>query len=446
MNHLHRICLVVSLLGIAAALRAEELETLNDFEKPGLADQFTAVARITLSREPIARMSPAGGPAGQALAATTDGNAGLVTKPGVLKKSLLNASDVEFWVYRSAAEKDRGQSIIELQFLEADGKAQFVRSVELDHSGWKKVSLPLRWFHWGEGRVPRWDRVDRWGVLFRDKANLQIDEVKLVRQDDPDIALPQPEDLRRLAFPEVPEGEVRVVIRGDLLLLTDAPDLDVDKLAAHLTEVKKQVTTDLSLPPAPPWPVPAMVFRTRAEYEAFPPRLAAKLLRTAAPPRSTGFTVQGISTSFWDEKFGTLRPVYTHEFVHALLSRELSLPNRTEWFQEGMAVNYQLKFHPQDDYAEIVAAGLADPSKRLPLSELASGKPIPQSRYWQAATLVELLMLDKKYQPQFAPFLRAISQSGSTELRPQLRLWNVGWEELNDDWRKFCAEKYKAQP
>lgn len=432
----------VALLCFSLAAFAEERETLSDFEKGGLADQFVAVRQITLAREPIAANAPANGPAGHAVAARTAGNAALFSKPLGLKKNLLNASDIEFWVYRPAAEKDRA-STIEVQFLEADAKARFWRKVDLDHVGWRKISLPLRWFQWGEGRIPRWDRVDRWGVLFRNRAEVQIDEVKLVRQADPDIALPQPEDLRTLAFPMDAEKQSRLVSRGDILLATNAPDLEVDKLANHLLEVKKQVAAELQLPAAPPWPAPMIVFQTRAEYEAFPPQLAAKLNGAAAAPRSTGYTIQGIATSFWDPQFGSLRPVYTHEFVHAILSREVSLPNRNDWFQEGLAVHYQLQFHPQADFGQIVRQGIADPAFRAPLAELASGKAIQQNRYWQAATLVELLLKDKKYQPQFGPLIRALAESGSTDLGPQLpRLYKVDWEELTTNWRKYCEAAY----
>lgn len=445
MRGIHAWLAVILGLFASLALRAEERETLSDFEKPGLADQFVAVRQITVSREPVAAMAPAEGPAGQAMAARTEGKSGVYSKPIAWKKDLLNASDLEMWIHRSRVEMARGPSTVEFQFIETDGQTKFWRKVEIDHAGWKKVSVPLRWFQWGDGRIPRWDRVTRWGIYFRDRADLQIDDVRLVRQDDPDIATPQPDDLRQIAFPEIPEKDVRVVGRGDFLVLTDEPALDVEKLMSHLAAVKKQLAADVPLPPSPPWPAPLIIFRTRAEYEAFPGRFAAKLNAGSVIPRTTGYTIQGISTSYWDESFGTLRPVYTHEIIHALLARELRLPNRSDWFQEGMAVHYQLQFHPQEDFAQILERGLADSTLRTPFAELTNGKPISQSRYWQAATLVELLMQDKKYQPQFPALLRAFDENASTELGKHLELLKTNWDDLSSDWQKFCREKYQVK-
>ena len=48
-------------------------------------------------------------------------------------------------------------------------------------------------------------------------------------------------------------------------------------------------------------------------------------------------TMHGISTSYWDPRFGTFRPVFTHEFVHSLLAHGAVLSNHSEWFHEGEA-------------------------------------------------------------------------------------------------------------
>ncbi|MDQ3621808.1 MAG: hypothetical protein M3463_04865 [Verrucomicrobiota bacterium] len=145
---------------------------------------------------------------------------------------------------------------------------------------------------------------------------------------------------------------------------------------------------------------PLLVFSSRDAYRAFPARLAAKLNAEATVPRAGGFTVFGIATSFWDPEQGSLRPVYTHEFVHALLSDRLRLDNRGEWLHEGLASRYQLRFHPQENFGAIVADGLAAASRRLPLERLCDGQPIPSNRYWQALTVAGMLLQQEKYAPR----------------------------------------------
>src|SRR5690606_13700444 len=219
---------------------------------------------------------------------------------------------------------------------------------------WKKFSLPLRYFRWSDGRIPRWDRIATWGFWFRDGAQVQIDDVVLLRQDDPDSALLQPADYRALAFPDSKEADVRILERDRLLLATNARALDLEKLAAHLALVDRQLHDDFPHLDDAPWPATLLVFETREQFQAFTPRFAQRMQSEAAPPRSGGYTVRGISTSYWDETLGTLRPVYTHEFIHSALARGMGLQNKNEWLQEGLATHYQLRFHPQKNFNAIV--------------------------------------------------------------------------------------------
>ncbi len=433
------------LLGLGLA-QAEQRETLNDFEKPGLGSQFAAVRQIQVAREPVAGEPPAKGPSGFAAHVTTDGNAGLFSKPGEIKRDLLNASDLELWIYRSPEEAKRGTDVIEIRFIEADGRASFLTKLELTHDGWRKLTVPLRWFRWGEGRVPQWDKIERWGIWFRDAAELQIDDVALMRQEDPDIALLQANDYRKIAFPGLPADESRLIDRQQILLLTDAKALDAEQLLAHLQQVKTQVERELQVPSEFPEPAALVVFETRKSYAAFTPRLAKQLHAVADEPRSDGFTIQGIATSYYDAELGTLRPVYTHEFVHTLLSRGWRLQNHGEWLQEGLAVTYQLRFHPQKDFRQIVATGIASPENHLPLEELTNGERIPMNRYWQAATFTEMLATDKKYAPKFKALIAALAQSGATALAPHReKMLGVSWETLTNDWKVFCSERYAPE-
>ena len=425
------------------AAHAEQRENLSDFEAAGLGEQFTAVRQIQVGREQVQGRPPAKGPSGFAARISTAGNAGLFAKSGGIAQNLLNVSAVELWIYRSPEAAKRGADTIEFRFVEADGRGVFLSKVELTHEGWKQLSLPLRWFRWGEGRVPRWNKIDRWGVWFRDAAEVQIDDVAILRQDDPDIALLQAADYRQIAFPDIKRDDDRELERDHILLATSAKELDLKQLFAHLQQVKAQLERDLSVPDDFPEPAVLLVFDRKESYADFTPRLAKQLQAVAPAPRSDGFTIQGIATSYYDEKFGTLRPVYTHEFVHAVLSRGWRLPNHGEWLQEGLAVTYQLRFHPQADYGKIVADGIAKPENHSPLEELTSGEKVPMNRYWQAATFAEMLATDKKYAPKFKALIEAFAKSGSTKLGPQREaVLGASWETLTSDWKTFCSERY----
>ncbi len=354
-----------------------------------------------------------------------------------------------FWVYRSGDEAQaHPKSTLDVQFIEADGKARFTRKVELDHRGWKQVSLPLAWFRWGEGRSPRWDQVARLGFSFRDPARVWLDNVGTVAGDAAHGAELTTDQLREVAFPGRPASEVRVVERAKVCLLTDAPELNVDELVSHLAKVSAAVYRDLPQL-VPPAEAPRLiVFRTRETYAAFPPRLAERLGGViAAPPRSDGFTMLGIATSSWDAARGSLQTVYTHEFVHATLGRSLLLDNRGEWLHEGLASTYQLRFHPQADFANIVSQGLADridgrrwkrsAAARRQLRSMRTGKGQP---WWG------LLAPGDRYRDGFPKLLEEFKKSGSTDLGPHLNtLFKVSWDDLTADWIAYCRKTWTGQ-
>jgi hypothetical protein len=433
-------CFALTLVLLAVAASAEERETLSDFEAKTLP--FAETDDVELSRVAAAGDAPADGPQGSALLAKTAGKARFIMRPGGVDE-LLSASAIELWIHRDEEAAKRGPTTIELQFLERDGRARFWSKVRLDHAGWKKQALPLRWFRWSDGRVPDWKQVDRWGVYFRDAAELQIDNVVLVREDASDSALPSADDYARLAFGDRKKTQRAIDDKQGLTVLSDAPLLEVDRLAAHLAKVKGELEVELGKPEPLAWPATLIICATRAEYEAFFPRLAQQYQAEISPPRSGGFTALGVAASYWDEEQGTLRPVFTHEFVHSLLSRDYALPNSGDWLQEGLATLSQLRCHPQASLPKIVRDGIADPQSHEPLETLTNGERIAMTRYWQAATLCELLVTNEKYRASMPAIMKAIRAGGDTKLALyREKMLGVSWEELTADWKTHCAAKY----
>ena len=121
----------------------------------------------------------------------------------------------------------------------------------------------------------------------------------------------------------------------------------------------------------------------------------------------------------------------------------LGFDNHGDWLHEGLAARTQLHFHPQPGFDKIVRAGLADPAARTPLAELASGRPIPVQRYWQAATLVELLLESPQYAPLRPALIDGLRKSGSAELGPHLEdVLKTDWAGLEADWKRWCEQRY----
>ena len=431
------------LLLLPGSALGQDVVTLFDFEGERLSNEWTGIGKIEAARVELAKddLPKQGGPAGFGVRLKSVGGGGLFTKAPKLPVELLSAAEVELWIHRSADEaKAHPTSTMEVQFLEGGGPVRFFRKVELTHTGWRKVELPLKFFRWGTATIPRWNEVSRLGIWLRDAGEVQVDLVALERSKDPQAALLQADDLAAIAFPGAEAKTVRRLETDDRLVLTNVPQFDLEAFGKHLDKVEAAVLKDLPfLGPASNRPM-LVVFASEDEFRQFTPRLAARFASEAHEPRSGGFTLLGIATSSW--MGDAPRPVFTHEYVHSLLSMRADLDNRGEWLQEGLANYYQLRFHPQD-LKPIVAQGLTDAKFRLPLAELASGKPLPTNRYWQAVTLIELLVEKDPYRGNLKDLFAAFAAAGNTDLGPQLKpIYDTDWTALEAEWQKHCEAKY----
>ncbi len=434
--------IVPCLIFLSANVLAQEPVPLFDFEQAGLGDDWAAVGKIAAARVELARDDlPKEGPAGFGLELKSAGGGGLFTKAKTLPVGLLDALEVELWVHRSADEaRAHPASTIEVQFLEGGGPVRFFRKVELTHTGWKKIELPLKFFRWGTATIPRWNEVSRLGIWLRDAAEIRVDCLALEKSQNPRAALIGPDDLAAIAFPDADPKSIRRLETGQRIVLTNVPQFDLEVFGKHLDDVEAAVLKDLPFL-GPPSNRPALVvFATEDEFRKFTPRLAERFASEAREPRSGGFTLLGVATSFWSGE--RPRPVFTHEYVHSLLSMRADLDNRSEWLQEGLANYYQLRFHPQD-LQRIVAPALLNAKLRLPLKELADGKAIPTNRYWQAVTLIELLVETDPYRGKLQDLFAAFAATGNTDLGPQLGpILDTDWDRLEAAWRKYCERKY----
>lgn len=427
-----------------AASQAPAPLVVADFDEQALSKFLAAQGQVRVERLAIPAPAASEGsiPAGQAARISASPRGIVYTIEGVVPSDLRRFSVLEFWVYRDPEEAQRvPASVIDVQFANGGAFSAFSRRVDVTHSGWDKIALPLAWFRTIGGRVPRWDRIVRLQFHFRDNANIWLDTIALIPGQDEHACEISERDLRELAFPNDTDDAVFARTTNHVRILTNEPALELDKLAEHLEKVSDAFYRDLPFlekPAASPF---LIVFRTRDEYRAFPPRFAAKLSGVAGPPESGGFTIQGIATSSFDPAQGTLRPVYTHEVIHALLERAAHMPNKGEWFQEGMANYYQLQFHPQANWAQIISGGLQNANQRSPLPDLLKGEPIGGDRYWQAATVAGMLISEEPFKPRSGDLLNAFQEAGSTNLEPQLAsVLKTDWRRFEAAWRAYCQK------
>lgn len=312
---------------------------------------------------------------------------------------------------------------VEVILAETDREAWFWRRIELD-AGHQRVEVPLRWFRWHQpGRAPSWERVDTLALRFRDEARLELSEISW-EGGDPWLDAEDLAALRPTLQPQVGEGVVRLADRTDLRLVDH-----LQGVSAHMEEM---------LPFLGPERAPLFVLLPdEGTYRDYAVRLAGAFHAELSPPEYDGFTLMGVALASRDGG-GEIRPSWTHEYAHAWLAARTHLPTGTgDWLQEGLASRVQLDLHPQEDYAEIVRRGLAEPDRRTPLGELLDGSRIPTSRYWQAAEVLGFLM--EEHGDALPGLIEAMEASGSADLRPHLHLLGMDMESLEEAWVRWAA-------
>ncbi len=393
-------------------------------------------------------------PHGRAVRLTAPAGGGFVTNADVIAIDWQKVELLGVWLHRSAAEAKEHPTVeLELRLIEEDRKAYFWRRIEIAHVGWQKLLLPLDWFIWSEGRIPRWDKVRYVGFRLHDEGAVTIDTL----WSEPTPALRNEftptELIARVAFPKplinIPESlptdavPLRTLEVRDVQLLTNAKSLELERLAAHCGAIAKQVRKELPFLTEPTRGPLLVVFQDAVDYRQFVRRHARQLNVLVDAPDSTGFTLQGVSSSSWDDEYGSLRPVFTHEFLHGYLCRATRFPCHGEWLHEGLATYFQLKFHPQANLHEVVAEGLSSAKGQVSLRELCNGSRISLGHYWQAGTLWQMLLSEPRYQPRLADLFQRLEAANSTDLAPHLDpVWQTNWEQLTADWRAFCERQF----
>lgn len=380
-------------------------------------------------------------PEGRAVRLRGEVGGGFAVNTAAITSDWRQVESIGLWLHRSVEEAKEHPTVeLVLRLAEEDQKASFWRRIEVSHVGWQKLVLPLEWFVWSDGRMPRWEKVRFMGLQLRDPGIVTLDTVWAVPAAQPRDEFPATDRLVKLAFPKTDPAQIRTLETRDVQLVTNAKSLELEPLANHLGTVAKRLHRELPFLAEPARGAVLFVFQERAEFQRFAPRIARQLNSRLDPPEAGGYTLQGISSSWWDEKQGSLRPVYTHEFVHGYLARTLPLSTTGDWLQEGLAAHIQLEFHPQDNFSQILREGLK--SSSTPLAELCNGRPISTSRYWQAAMLWKMFLSEPRDQSKLAELIERLAAANSTDLGPHLEpLWQTNFDKLTVDWRTFCEQQ-----
>ncbi len=381
---------------------------LFDFEAPGLNDQWQMRGGGSGSRD------------------AAESGWCLHVQPSATSKIASLRVPADWSRYGEVTFRARAAADTSVQIWLAAGpaRAAFWRKIELKAGSWQDVHVPLGWFRRGDGPAPSWSAVRAFSFTFRDTTEVWLDDIA-VADGSPILT---PETVAAVTGGTVTRGRHAAVV-------SLVPSLNGVALVATLDSVADAVLADLPFLKTPAVPVPLVVFSDQGSYQAGVVKLGAAFAAIATAPSDDGFTIEGIATSSWDPSQGVGRSVYVHEFVHALLTHTASLPNGSEWLQEGLANWYQRRFFPQPSLGDVIRGRLANP---LPLSRLCDGQRIETRYYGDAWTVMGTLLEDPAWSGTLSKVFDAAARTGTTSLAAL----GVDLDALDRDRRAWTARHF----
>lgn len=427
---------LLALLVPAAPAAAQDI--LLDFDRGALGDVLNVHGRIEAWRTEAPAGAPPGVAGTQSLAVRTRGNSAFSLKDGLPLRDLSNHDTFRMWVWR-APERAGQEDRIAVRFSEEQFHANYWRRFVLTHTGWEQFEVPLMWFRHGDGRIARWEDMSNLSIHFDSPAEIVFDNIEILNKHEhgPHLELSA---LEELAFPGAEPGTVRTVVRGNAAIITDDPRVDAEELAERLDRQGRALLeqfAEVSFPIR--HPAPLVIFADDEDYRSFVPRLGEALAAVAPRPQSDGYTLNGIALSTWSDQFGMQRPVWTHEWAHALLHQALLLPPRSDWFHEALANTFQLEHHPQESFAGIVRQGARN-ANRKPFQQVFGGDVIQTTDYWQVVAFWDLLANHPEWSTRKNALIREFQKAGSVDLGPHLGpILNTTWRDIENAWTIHCA-------
>jgi hypothetical protein len=262
-----------------------------------------------------------------------------------------------------------------------------------------------------------------------------------------DPSLPQQ---RQICFPATVPSGARTVSREDIVIWTDAP-LDGPALLSHLRQVNAYLESILPPPQVPASkraggtastrPVALAVYRTPEDYQALWRRVEKYYGGSLPPVTTEGFSCRVFCATSYEsaEAFARRRSLLCHEFAHVWLYQNRSLRNDGNWLTEGLGTAVQLKFFPASGDRKDFAAWL-ESGRMLPLKRMLDLERIAPKDYWQAGTLVELLIA--RYRDRLPAVVSAFNEGASPQ-RIVTDVLQTDMGALQRQWAEHVADRGK---
>jgi hypothetical protein len=272
---------------------------------------------------------------------------------------------------------------------------------------------------------------------------------------------PSPQQQKRIYFPKDWPRQVKAFQDDGIIIWTDADGLDGEGLLEHLQAVRKylegitltgaehgRASSNVAAPSerasAPARPVAIAIYQDQTDYQALWRRVGEHYGGQFDRIVTQGFSYRVFCASSFGDKdqFQRRLPVICHEFTHVWLFQRLGLSNDANWLTEGIASAVQLHFFPQAGDRQADAQRVRE-GRYVPLKRLLEQQRTAPAQYWQAASLVEMILKDR---PTALPRLIAAQAQGKDTAARLRETLEVDFPGLEKRWAAYVIASATSQP
>lgn len=430
--------LLVVLTFSPVAVALEKPLLISDFDQTVPAQKWMKSGNVILklsdtSQSQIKEIS------GNALNVTFEDKKSFIYSPSSLFNSELKSYDhVTFWLHK----QDEGDVVFEFQIMDKSNTSRFWRKVTVSHKGWKKITLPLRWFRWAGKISPSWNEISRIAFFPRAKCSFVVDQIQFEDLDGKaGLFVNSAEDISKNLLPDSDPKSYE----KDFLIVSENKKVDVQKLGEHFEKVLNEIYLKVpSLKREKNEAKPYLVIVN--DGEGFKKALGkfGELQVSQVPGTElSGYSMMNSAFSSYSEKYGTMRPVYLHEFMHAVMATQGRILKSHNWVHEGFANYIQMKYQPQKGLGKIILQSMNREGLNNHILKLTENDDIQFKDYVYVLMIAETLWECEKYSTKIGQFFEYVENSGDTNFKEILKkIYQKSFDEFMADLKEFLAAKH----
>ncbi len=411
---------------------------IDNFDSPGLSNFWRGQGDIQMERKDRPSSAPSEMEGSHVVELKANSESSIFYgQRAQLDSDILNFGEVELWIFRpeTAAESEL---VLEVGFHIERFPSRLWRKLPVSHTGWKAYRLPLKWFRKEGALTPSWFDVSFMSVSFRSAGEIELGPITLLRSEEAHAPYLDGADWQAFLAEKISNLKTKVVENEGLIVVAGDQQEQLNELVAKLNEADKAVRerfpTFFKTPTQGQKPA-LIITNDTEEYEKLIPLVAQAQMASASAPHADGYSFDGYAFSSAGSEKTPIRPVFIHEYIHALVELHARIPSRGGWLQEGVAFLIQDQLFSVGLKESIQSYLNGDAPVYLSPISLLGSESVNLISYWQAAALIDMLADHPSYEGSLDKVIAHSKETSEVKIADVENVLGVSKEKFEADYK-----------